>query len=219
MISKSLSTSKKYAALYPLPLGEFCQSLYPLLVAHADDFGRLEGDVFTVKHSVVPASPRTEIEIQQALTTLDDVQLIAWYDVEGHAFVQIVDFERHQVGLHKRTASRFPRVPGNSRKSRQLPLQLNRTELKGTEGKGSTSSAADAAPRSGSVVNPDDNIGVITKIAHEAIGIEGINADLGVLADAVKSLCAIRSIDYGRNGTLVRKAVDSALAQRKVKAS
>jgi len=60
---------------------------------------------------------------------------------------------------------------------------------------------------------PTENFRIITKIAHEAIDIEGIDADLGQLADAVKSLCAIRSITY--NSDVVRKAVDSALAQRR----
>lgn len=60
---------------------------------------------------------------------------------------------------------------------------------------------------------PHKNLTVITKIAHEAIDIEGIDADLGQLADAVKSLCSVRGIDY--NTDVVRKAVDSALHQRR----
>lgn len=60
---------------------------------------------------------------------------------------------------------------------------------------------------------PEDNIGVITKIAHEAIDIEGVDASEGQIGDAVKSLCAIRGIDY--DSDVVRRAVDSAQAQRK----
>ena len=144
MHSKSLSTSKKYAALYQEPLGEFCQALYPLLVAHADDFGRMEGDVFTVHHSVIPASKRPENEISAALELLDRVQLIAWYDVDGSRYLQVIDFERHQVGLHKRTSSRFPRFPGKSRKLPAVPSQGKGTELKGTEEKGTRTVALNA---------------------------------------------------------------------------
>ena len=60
---------------------------------------------------------------------------------------------------------------------------------------------------------PAENVRIITKLAHEAIDIEGTGAELGQLADAVKSLCAIRVIAY--NSEVVRKAVDSALAQRR----
>lgn len=213
MISKSLSTSKKYAALYGQPHGLQAQAIYPLLVAHADDFGRLEGDAFTVKNSVVPASNWSETEILTVLGLLNAAQLIVWYEVERAMYLQIVDFERHQGGLHKRTASRFPRVPGNSRKVRGVPSQLNRTELKGTEGKGSTSSPL----RGPSIVlldAPEDNIGVITRVAHEAI--DQLGPDSIELDEVVKSLCAKRKIAY--DSTSVGKAIDSARAQRKVPA-
>lgn len=111
MLSKSLSTSKKYAQLYQDALGDFCQALYPLLVAHADDYGRLEGDAFTIKHSVVPAAPRDEAAIADALQRLHDVHLIHRYEVEGAQYLQIVDFGRHQAGLKKRTQSTFPAPP------------------------------------------------------------------------------------------------------------
>ncbi len=81
--------------------------------------------------------------------------------------------------------------------------------------KNTIKAAAQTPPSPSAPDESDKNLGVITKIAHEAIDIEGIDADLGSLADAVKSLCALRQIDYGRSSTLVRKAVDSALAQRR----
>ena len=135
MISKSLSTSRKYGKLYQEPLGEFCQALYPLLVAHADDFGRLEGDPYTIKHAVVPASPRNVSEVDQALALLESVGLIA----RSQEVLQVIDFDRHQVGLHKRTESRLPEVSGKVReiliRTEGKGTELNRTEGKGTEGK------------------------------------------------------------------------------------
>lgn len=123
MISKSLSTSEKYAALVPAggALAEFCQALYPLLVVHTDDFGRLQGDPFTVKSLCYPTSPRSLAEFATGLETLQRVGLITWYDVRDKRFIQIMQFEHHQAGLHKRTASKFPETPerpetlGNSR--------------------------------------------------------------------------------------------------------
>jgi len=142
LIAKSLSTSQRYAALHELagPLAEFCQLLYPLLITHSDDFGRLPGDIFTVKHVVVPTSPRSDADLTQALAALDASGLIYWYAADGRKWIQIQQFDEHQSGLHKRSNSHIPppppgnppEIPGNSR-------SRARAELKGTEEKRSTS--------------------------------------------------------------------------------
>lgn len=136
MISKSLSTSEKFASLVERTpeLFEFCHALYPLVVAHTDDFGRLQGDVFTVKHQCYPASPRSLNEFASALAIMNDVELLVWYAVAGKKYIQIPNFETHQQGLHKRTRSAFPRVPGDSGNNEELPEQLKGTEEKRTEG-------------------------------------------------------------------------------------
>ena len=61
MISRNLGSSRKFHAVNARcgQLGDFAQALFPLIVVNADDFGRLEGDAFTVKHKVFPVSPRT----------------------------------------------------------------------------------------------------------------------------------------------------------------
>lgn len=217
MISKSLSTSEKYAALVNSAgdLTEFCHALYPLIVSHADDFGRLQGDPFTVKHACYPASCRGLDEFAVGLARLQDVDLINWYVVEGKKYIQIVKFEKHQIGLHKRTKSAFPRVPGTSGNYQEMSGQENLTELNLRELNGTKENERTAAAPPASPVS--ENLKVITKIAHEAIDIEGVNASLATLAAAVKSLCAIRAIQY--EVAVVRKAVDSALAQRKARAS
>jgi hypothetical protein len=113
-LSKSLSTSQKFGGLVTRAphLFEFLQALYPLLVMHADDYGRLQGDVYTVKQVCYPCSPRSLEEFAAALQILDAVQLIVWYAAGGKRYVQIVDFDAHQVGLHKRTAPRIPAPNG-----------------------------------------------------------------------------------------------------------
>jgi hypothetical protein len=143
MIAKCLSTSHRYASLHPRAgkLAEFCQALYPLLVAHADDFGRMSGDNFTIKFLVVPASPRSVEEIGLALDALHDVGLVERYTDEGRMCLQVTLFDRHQSGLHKRTASDFPESPGISRNFR---VEEKGTELKGTEGKGTEQNPAPA---------------------------------------------------------------------------
>lgn len=131
MISNSLSTSRKFASVS----SEFGQALYMLLVAHSDDFGRQSGDAFTVKHQVFPTSRRPERDFERALDDLQSVGLILRYDVDGSRILQVLDFERHQSGLHKRSSSRFPEFPGSSGKIPEIPSELKGTEEKGIETK------------------------------------------------------------------------------------
>jgi hypothetical protein len=141
MLAKRLSTSERYARLFELcpKLAEFAQSLYPLLVAHSDDFGRQQGDAFTVQHQVHPTSPRRAKDFEVALQALHDAQLITLYDVDGRRYLEILQFDRHQAGLHKRTKSEFPEIPGNSRLTELKRTELKRSEAKGTELKGTRS--------------------------------------------------------------------------------
>lgn len=132
MLSKSLSTSEKFASVGG-HLVEFCHALYPLLIPHTDDFGRLQGDPFTVKHQCYPASKRTLDDFADALLELHRVELIRWYVVAGKRYIQIEQFEPHQMGLHKRTRSRFPEIPGSSGKVPDIPSEEKRREEKGRE--------------------------------------------------------------------------------------
>ena len=134
MISKSLSTSEKFAELVTRagPLAEFCQTLFLLMVPHSDDFGRLQGDPFTVKYVCHPSSPRTIEDFTRALQQLEAVQLIDWYTVDAKRYVQIRQFDPHQPGLHKRTQSRFPEFPGNSGSIEEKRREGNRREEKRT---------------------------------------------------------------------------------------
>jgi hypothetical protein len=136
MISKNLSASRRFVALHEHAgsLAEFAQTLYVLLTAHADDFGRLSGDVQSVKLRVLPGSPRTFQEFREALEHLQTVGLIEWYGADADKCIAVCKFDEHQSGLHKRTVSKFPEPPGISRKLPEIPSQLKGTELKGTEG-------------------------------------------------------------------------------------
>lgn len=164
MLSKTLSTSAKVARLHKAcpKLAEFCRLLFPLLIAHADDWGRLPGDEETVKLMVDPISPRRLSDFVAALHLLHEVNLITWYQVGERKVIEIVDFANHQ-DLKGHPAKRDPKLPacpgpealiGRSRrhpardvetsinmgmgeKSPQIPpiTEPNRTEIepKGTE--------------------------------------------------------------------------------------
>lgn len=131
LISRTLGSSRRFHELLQAggKLGEFCQVLFPLIIANTDDFGRMAGDAFTIKNVVLPSSKRPETDFDRALDVLARVGLIERYTVDGSIFLQVNKFDEHQQGLHKRTESRFPEFPGISGRFRS-----NRTEGKGTEG-------------------------------------------------------------------------------------
>jgi hypothetical protein len=218
MLSKSLSTSEKRAALHGVAgrLAEFAQQLYPLLLAHADDYGRQHGDIFTVKHAIDPSSPRSDADFALALKCLHNVGLIVWYEVGERKFIQITNFDQHQAGLHKRTAPRFPEVPGNSGKFRDIPSQQNLTELNRTELKISAA-AADPPLRARSEPepdNPEEHVEVITQVVlKDVIPVLGPNALRADYVDVTKERCARLKIAY--DSASVGAAVDSALIRWK----
>lgn len=132
LVSRTLGSSRKFAALNKAggDLAEFAQTLYPLLVACSDDYGRQSGDAFTVKMAVFPSSPRTESEFALAIASLASVGLMHWYDAPGGHVLEVVDFDTHQPGLSKRTKSKFPPFPG---KFPGLPSEEKGIEQKGRE--------------------------------------------------------------------------------------
>lgn len=143
LILRSLGSSRKYADARTRAgkLGEFAQSLYPLLVACTDDYGRQAGDAFTVKHAVFPTSPRTEAEFDAALEAMHRAGLVVRYEADGRQVMQIVDFGKGQPNLHKRTLSSFPEFPGNLP---EIPSELKRTQPNPTKPNPTAPSAVDA---------------------------------------------------------------------------
>lgn len=154
LISRTLGSSRKFAALIGTAgkLGEFAQSLYPLLVANSDDYGRMAGDAFTVKHAVFPTSPRREDDFRSALWSMHSVRLIHCYDANGLQLIQIMDFDTHQPGLSKRTGSKFPEPPVNFT---EIP-----SEYKGIEEKRREQNSTAPLMRRGTDPLPDDGFGV-----------------------------------------------------------
>lgn len=63
---------------------------------------------------------------------------------------------------------------------------------------------------------PRDNVGVITKLAHEVLDLfaETVDIEYGELVESVKQRCALLNIDY--DSGVVGSALDSALYQRRL---
>jgi hypothetical protein len=115
MLSKSLSTSAKVARLYVVcpKLADWVRVLFPLMVAHADDHGRLQGDEQTVKLQVDPISPRRLSDFVAALHLMHEVGLITWYVVGDRKVIEIVKFFDHQdLKGHENRPWKLPPCPG-----------------------------------------------------------------------------------------------------------
>lgn len=132
MISKSISISEKINELPDI----FDMLLFTWMVPHTDDFGRMTGTPIKVKALVVPMLDKSAREVSESLKRLHDQELIIWYEVDGDKFIQIINFDKHQSGLHKRTTSKIPEFPGTSRnfleihgQEKRSELELKRTEL------------------------------------------------------------------------------------------
>lgn len=109
-------------------MSEWAQLLWPLLIVHADDFGRLQGEPELVKARCKPLSPRPPSDFDAALDEMEASGLIFRYEVDGRIYIQIRKWDEHQDGLHKRVRSEFPEpptpspeLPGTSRNFPELP--------------------------------------------------------------------------------------------------
>lgn len=127
MISKVISISEKVNCLPDV----FDMLLFTWLIPHTDDFGRLTGSPAKVKALVVPMLDRTLADVEASLGRLHNAELILWYEINQDRYIQIINFEEHQQGLHKRTKSKIPEVPGSSGKFLKIPSEGKGRELKG----------------------------------------------------------------------------------------
>jgi DnaD/phage-associated family protein len=109
MVSKVISISEKVNNL-----SLFGRLLYTWMIPHTDDFGRMPGSPAKVRALVVPMGDETVKDVETALSDMSKRNLIHWYEVEGDRYIQIVNFDEHQQGLHKRTKSKFPDPPDDS---------------------------------------------------------------------------------------------------------
>lgn len=137
MLSKVISVSKKVNLRIS---NHFTRLFYTWLIPHTDDFGRLTGCPHKLRALIIPMLSETHEDVEKSLMELHNIDLIKWYEVNGEQYLQVINFEEHQQGLHKRTQSKIPDPPDISRKFPEIPselkgteLELNRTELKELE--------------------------------------------------------------------------------------
>jgi hypothetical protein len=201
----------------------------------ADRQGRLEDRPKRIKAQIFPYE---DVDVDLLLDALAAAGFLTRYTVNGGSYIALPTFLKHQSPHHREPDSTIPAPnreasaqPGLSLSDHQARPQTGpsvidpvldpvpesesdpETESESGSGvgvgNGTKSSAAKSAARP-THGNPNDNVSVITRIAHEAIGLLG-QTDTN-LAEAVKDLCAQRRIAY--DSGVVRKAIESALVQR-----
>jgi DnaD/phage-associated family protein len=205
MIAKSISVSDETNAL-----SDFAALLFTWLIPHSDDYGVIPGSPGRIKALVVPRRRQSETDIEAALEEMRRVGLIYRYQHGGHPYIQLVRFEQHQEGLHKRTAPRnplyspsgesgsdggFPEVPAGSGLTEPKPNEPKPRERNQTQ---------DAAERAAVVAMLERNVCKVTTPVEQSL-IDDWLADTSV--DWIKA--AIRQAGLNKAGSL--KYVDTIL--------
>lgn len=107
MISKSASTSKKLSLVQLDAL-----VLFLLIVAHTDEYGRLEAEPEMIKAKVVPLRKDITVErIIEIITELRAVGLIKTYTVGEDHYLEVVNFDDHQTFRNDRKRKQEYPVP------------------------------------------------------------------------------------------------------------
>lgn len=160
---------------------------------------------------------RPRRQVAQSLDHLPTREVVQQLD---HQVVQLLDHptpistEHPQVAQsldHLRTS---PPITGSPIDSVQVVQSTHSHIRNKPSGDPSEELKAGAAPPlpSRKTENPDENLGVITKLVHETIDLFGAPCDLTDLAETVKRRCA--SLDIAYNSDVVSKAMASADYQR-----
>ncbi len=211
MIAKSISVSDETNAL-----SDFAALLFTWLIPHTDDYGVIPGSAGRIKALVVPRRKQSETEIDAALEEMRSVGLIYRYQHAGQPYIQLVRFDAHQEGLHKRTAPRspvyqqvaaaqaggnFPEVPAGSG-----PTEPNLTKPKSNEANLAATEPAgpDAAQRAAVVEMLSKNVCPVTTPIELSLIDEWLSATSGEWIAA-----AIRQAALNKAGSI--KYVDTIL--------
>lgn len=112
MIHAKISRSKQVNSM-----SDFSQLLFTWSIAHADDFGFMDGDPDVVLATVVPMRRDKDADdVEQSIQEWVDSDLVEWYEVNEKQIIWFKTWERHQ-SLSKRTKSSFAPPPGMSGKA------------------------------------------------------------------------------------------------------
>ena len=101
ILKESICTSENIDQLSPNAENAF----YRLMV-NCDDYGRMDGRVKVIKSRLFPLKDITEDDMLRLLAELEKADLIKAYEVDGHPYLQMKTWDRHQQVRAKR--SKYP---------------------------------------------------------------------------------------------------------------
>jgi hypothetical protein len=129
MLHKNISYSKQVNNLS----NDFVKLLFTWTIPHLDDFGRIDGDPCVLKAIVMPMSKRPDSDFEEAITELINKKLAWRYHIDEQMVIEFPTFEKYQTGLEKRTKSKYPDNPRNSKTFQEIQEDSLPTEPNGTE--------------------------------------------------------------------------------------
>lgn len=133
MFDKSISYSERVNSC--TLKSAFC---FGWIIAHCDDFGRINGSPAKLKGQVFPLRREFSVPtIEKCLLELKNKELIYYWTPNGDPIIEIIDWWDHQtISEKKRTKSKFPAydakldnslgTPGNPKES---PPKLREVKL------------------------------------------------------------------------------------------
>lgn len=190
----------------------------------ADRKGRLEDRPVRLKADIFPYDV---LDIEPLLAELALHGFIRRYVVKGLPYIDIPTFLKHQKPHPRESPSVIPGPTQGTPKAnprstfytprRPVPKTVPKTETVPRSGDGKEQEKA--VPQNArhdiptqEPEDPEKNVGVIAKLAHEVITQHG---DDDTLKDRLKDACAQHHIAY--NATVIGKAIDSARVVRRLR--
>ena len=107
IIKESICTSDNLDTL-----SYFQEVFFYRLIVNCDDYGRMDGRVKILKSKLFPLKVLEDEDNTEALYSLTDAKLILLYQVCDHQYIQIVNWNRHQIVRNKK--SRYPAPSDNN---------------------------------------------------------------------------------------------------------
>ena len=101
ILKESICTSENIDQLSPV-----AETAFYRLMVNCDDYGRMDGRIKVVKSRLFPLKDITEDDMLHLLKELEKADLIRGYEVDGHPYLQMKTWERHQQVRAKR--SKYP---------------------------------------------------------------------------------------------------------------
>lgn len=129
-------------------LTAFQENFFYRLIVNCDDYGRMDARPKVLASKLYPIKDVRTNQINDALRALTSAELVTLYEVDGHPFLQMNTWDRHQTIRAKK--SKFPALESNC-------MQMNADEIICKQMKSNASICSRNPIQSESNPNPNSN--------------------------------------------------------------